>query len=117
MRKKLTPKYYYAGVYMIRNEHNGKVYIGSSCNIEQRLEAHRRTLSKGTHHCKALQEDYDRHHPMSVDVLYVEPVPRNNRTTARYKLYAIEWQFIEKYDAINSGYNELPVSEIIRNAR
>jgi len=111
MRKKLSPTYQYAGVYMIRNEHNGKVYIGSSCNIEQRIEQHRRDLLHGTHHCKELQEDYNKRHPMTTDVLYVMPVSRSNRTHNRDKLYAYEWKYIEKYGAMTTGYNRLPIGE------
>ena len=116
MHKKLTPKYKYAGVYMIRNERNGKVYIGSSCDIESRIAAHRRILAKGKHICHDLQHDYDLHHPMTTHVLYAEAVPSNNRTKNRQKIYAIEWKFIEQYDAINCGYNQLGMCENIKKA-
>jgi len=36
-----------AGVYAVRNTLNGMAYIGSSLNIEQRLQAHRSNLRRG----------------------------------------------------------------------
>ena len=116
MLKKLTPKYKYSGVYMIRNERTGKVYIGSSCDIESRIAEHRRTLAKGKHICRDLQHDYDLHHPFTTHVLYVEAVPSNKRTANRRKIYAMEWKFIEQYDTINSGYNRLGMCENTKKA-
>lgn len=116
MLKKLTPKYKYAGVYMIKNERNGKVYIGSSSDIEMCLSKHRNLLANGKHPCKELQKDYDMKHPMTSHVLYVEPVPSNQRMTDRYRFYAIEWKFIVEYNAIEKGYNQLPISKIVQNA-
>lgn len=116
MRKKLSPQYLYAGVYMIRNERNGKVYIGSSCDIENRLSMHRSLLARGKHGCKDLQMDYDLHHPFTAHVLYVEAVPRDSRTHNRTKLYAMEWKFIQKYNAIENGYNSMPINELCLKA-
>lgn len=116
MRKRLTPQYKYAGVYMIKNERNGKVYIGSSFDIEARLASHRNDLARGVHTCKDLQADYDAKHPMTSHVLYVEPVNIYNRHSIRNKLYAMEWKFIEEYDAIHNGYNQASISNIRRTA-
>lgn len=111
MQRKLSPKYLYAGVYMIRNEKNGKVYIGSSCDIETRLYMHRSMLAHGKHSCKELQADYNRRHPFTTHVLHVEAVPKDHRSKNRRKIYAMEWKFIEQYDAINNGYNQLGMCE------
>lgn len=116
MRKKLTPTYKYAGVYMIRNERNGKVYIGSSSDIEGRIAAHRRSLARGDHICHDLQHDYNLRHPMTTDVLYVEPVPYDHRMRNRNKLFALEWKFIEEYNSIENGYNSTPISKIRQDA-
>lgn len=112
----ILPRVYdYAGVYMIENTINKKVYIGSSSNIEHRLQDHRHKLRKGVHTNKALQEDFNRHHTFRVHVLYVEAIPRYSNID-RNKFYAIEWKFIEKYNAIESGYNSLPISKIRQKA-
>ena len=111
----LPCRYQYAGVYMIENLRNKKVYIGSTSNIEERLQAHRSALRRGKHSNKALQEDFNQHHIFRVHILYVEAIPRNG-SHDRNKYYAIEWKFIEKYNAIESGYNKLPISRIRQNA-
>lgn len=46
-------------VYIIRNEENNKVYVGSTNNLYNRLREHKKDLRKGKHHSKKLQEDYN----------------------------------------------------------
>lgn len=48
-----------AGVFQIKNTANGKVYLGSSLNLEGPLNAHRFMLITGSHRNEALQLDYD----------------------------------------------------------
>lgn len=47
------------GVYIITCLANGKVYIGSSGNIRQRLFNHYSELNRGSHHVENFQADYD----------------------------------------------------------
>lgn len=47
------------GIYKIINTSNGKIYIGQSKDIEQRIEQHSRALEKGTHENKFMQKDYN----------------------------------------------------------
>lgn len=47
-----------AGVYIIRNLANGKVYVGSSVNISARWCKHRIALEAGTHHSIKLQRSW-----------------------------------------------------------
>jgi group I intron endonuclease len=49
-----------AGIYQILNKINGRVYIGSSKNLEKRLAQHRYELKKGIHHNKFLQNDFNK---------------------------------------------------------
>ena len=44
-----------AGIYIIKNLANGKVYVGSSANISARWCKHRTALEAGTHHSVKLQ--------------------------------------------------------------
>jgi group I intron endonuclease len=44
-----------SGVYKIENKFNGKIYIGSSINIEKRFYVHKFLLNKGSHYNKHLQ--------------------------------------------------------------
>lgn len=52
---------YTVGVYRIRNKRNGKFYVGSSIEIEKRLERHRRELERGIHHCIYLQRAWNKY--------------------------------------------------------
>jgi len=55
---KETPKT--AGVFQIINTTNGKILLGSSKNLEGKLNKHRFQLSIQRHFNKQLQEDWDR---------------------------------------------------------
>jgi len=49
------------GIYLIRNTHNGKVYVGRSVGVWKRWLSHRRSLREGTHknpHLQAAWEKY-----------------------------------------------------------
>lgn len=46
------------GVYLIENTANGRVYVGSSKDVDRRLEHHTYQLSRGKHHNSRLQKDY-----------------------------------------------------------
>lgn len=48
-----------AGVFMIKNHANGKVFLGSSLNLEGPLNGHRFMLKIGQHRNAALQQDWD----------------------------------------------------------
>ena len=49
------------GVYIIRNLINGKIYIGSSKNIKNRLKTHLNMLKKNIHHSIDLQVDFNKY--------------------------------------------------------
>ena len=52
-----------AGVFQIKNTANGKVYLGSSLNLEGSLNKHKFTLTHGSHINKPLQRDWDAYGP------------------------------------------------------
>jgi group I intron endonuclease len=49
------------GIYTIRNTISGRIYIGSSVNIERRWRVHVHHLKAGTHHSSILQRSWDKH--------------------------------------------------------
>lgn len=49
------------GVYQIINKKTGKMYIGSSIEVQKRLDRHKRELRKGIHHCIYLQRSWDKY--------------------------------------------------------
>ena len=50
-----------SGIYMIRCVPTGKVYVGSSTDIEKRWSRHRMDLSRQMHHSPHLQRSWDKH--------------------------------------------------------
>lgn len=57
----MDPKYTNSGIYQIKNTVNGKIYIGSSCNIKQRWRRHKKDLRKNIHHSCYLQRAYNKY--------------------------------------------------------
>lgn len=52
-----------AGVFQIKNTRNGKVFLGSSLNLEGPLNRHRFELQMGSHRARELQKDWNEHGP------------------------------------------------------
>lgn len=50
-----------SGIYSIINTLNNKIYIGSSYNINNRYKHHINNLKRGNHHCKHLQNAYNKY--------------------------------------------------------
>lgn len=99
-----------AGVYIIRNLTNGKVYIGSSTDVLSRLRTHESKLIAGTHKIREMQDDFNANHHFSFEVLEGQVFPRRAghiimSYADRRRLYRIEWENICKFDAIAAGYN------------
>lgn len=49
------------GIYKITNKVNGKIYVGSSKEIEKRFRRHKRDLELGRHDSRLLQRAWDKH--------------------------------------------------------
>ena len=62
------------GVYLIRNTDNGKVYVGSSSNIETRLRTHFSNLKNNKHVNKGLQEDYNKGMTLLTEIYRTYPI-------------------------------------------
>lgn len=60
-----------AGVYRIRNNVTGGLYIGSTTNLKRRALEHRRYLNAGRHHCSHLQNAWNKY---SGKVFTFEPI-------------------------------------------
>ena len=110
MAKRLIPHYCYAGVYMIKCVKTGKMYIGSSINIEKRLAEHQSLLIRGKHPCKELQDAFDNCGKVVTEVLYVEP-GYSGRAEVFARIRAMEQKYIDEYNAIENGYNQAPVGK------
>lgn len=66
------------GIYQIKNTVTGKVYIGSSWNIEQRWRSHRHELRYGKHHSPHLQSAWNKYGPDKFSFLILEECSRDD---------------------------------------
>jgi group I intron endonuclease len=98
----LMKKKDYAGIYIIKNLINNKVYVGSSFTLRSRKSKHFSDLKNHTHDNKHLQASYDKYGKEFFEfkvLCYVE-------LDLEYLLY-LENEAIKIYDATNKekGYN------------
>lgn len=63
-----------AYIYAIKNRVNGKVYIGSTLNFENRFHRHRTDLQSGTHHSRYLQRAWDKYGKSAFSFFVLETV-------------------------------------------
>lgn len=92
-----------SGIYLIKCIPLNKHYIGSSNNVQRRLQTHKRELEAGSHNNRLLQHDYDKYGAKAFTFLIIfKEVPEE-------KLTAYEKVFIYKYDSIvrYKGYNDI----------
>lgn len=88
------------GIYVIKNRVNGKVYIGQSINLKQRLQNHKRLLKQGKHENSYLQISVEKHGLSSFEFRVLEKCSVN-------ELDERERYWISKFDSMNrkKGYN------------
>jgi group I intron endonuclease len=88
------------GIYMIKNELNGKVYIGSSINIKARWARHKTQLKNNIHTSKHLQSAYNKY---GADKFFFEIIQYCDRND----LAKNEQWWIDHFNASNhkKGYN------------
>ena len=61
-----------SGIYKIRNTVNGKVYVGSAVNINNRWCVHRHGLERGIHHSVKLQRAWDKYGDLAFEFSTLE---------------------------------------------
>ncbi len=88
------PEYDGIGVYALINNQTGKMYIGSSQNIHQRIIQHKSSPPSG------IKEDIQQGNMFSVRILEMLPYGCN-----QFELFNRESYYIQKYDTLNKGYN------------
>lgn len=66
------------GIYQIKNQINGKIYIGSSIKIKTRCRTHYNNLLKGKHVNKRLQNSWNKHNEINFEFSIIEIV--NDKT-------------------------------------
>lgn len=87
---------YTCGIYAIKNNLNGKMYIGSSTNIRSRYESHYYGLNSGNGVNKLLQKDFNEIGCNNFSFLIIETC-EDNHSTLRF----LEQKYIQEYGYYN----------------
>lgn len=91
-----------SGVYLIVNNANGRVYVGSSVNIATRWRDHKRALSQGKSPCVKLQRAWEKYGENSFSFQVLEYVAPQKEL-----LIEAEQRWIDFYQSFDAGYNTL----------
>ena len=95
-----------SGVYLLKNKQTGRVYIGSSGNIENRVKTHFRDLKFNRHCNKELQNDYNKGNEIEKIIYKTFPVSDHKL------LFSEEGKAIRTFQSRNiSLYNIMPVNK------
>jgi group I intron endonuclease len=89
-----------SGVYSITCIANGRVYVGSSCDLRDRWQSHKTRLNCGVHSSKLMQQDYNLYGLNSFEFKALK------FTDARLTAWEQYWQV--KLGCLASGYNSYP---------
>ena len=90
-----------SGVYVIRCLANGRVYVGSSKDLNKRIRQHKSKLKSRGHELPRLQNDWD--------VYGEELFDFESHSFPESEMRAIECQYIEELGALEhqKGYNKM----------
>lgn len=95
------------GIYGIRNKVDAKMYVGSSRNIEKRLQTHYNNLKKGTHWNKHLQNSWNKYGEDNFETVIIEELDNPDLLIERENHH----MDINKSLDRNYGYNLIKASE------
>lgn len=87
-------------IYAIRCKENGKLYIGRTTRLEERIKIHFTELRNGRHKIKTLQDDFKKYGAENFEVYVLEEnIPYSERMK--------EYEYMRKYNSFDEkfGYN------------
>jgi len=100
------------GIYQIKNNRNGKIYIGSTSNLPGKINSHRFQLKNGLHNNKEMQKDFNEigEQGFSFEILdYLKPKDDLNYDYTE-ELKILEEMWTEKLQPFNEkGYNKIKI--------
>ncbi|WP_226035586.1 GIY-YIG nuclease family protein [Aquibacillus saliphilus] len=99
------------GIYKIENINTGKVYIGSSVDIDIRFKQHKYDLESKKHHSIKLQRSWSKTQDPSNT--FVFQIIENCDGLNRHELLKREEFLINEYDSIKNGYNVADVFGVL----
>ena len=97
-----------AGIFQIKNTANGKVFLGSSLNLEGPLNGHKFMLSVGTHRNATLQKEWNEYGPEKfvLEILEVVKVKDDPNFNLSDELTLLEQIWLESLQPFGDrGYN------------
>lgn len=98
----------YCAIYAITNVVNGKLYVGSSVDMRQRINRHFNHLRKGVHYNEKLQRAFNKYGEWAFEVTQLDECFTSERA-------AVESMWIEKTHAVSRGYNIAVEGMSVRN--
>ena len=90
-------------IYQIENLQTGKSYVGQTINFQQRKNRHLSDLRRNKHHNKKLQNAFNKYGEQEFHFRCWKFEVKDEK-----ELDALEEEYIEKYNAIDDGYNIEP---------
>ena len=98
-----------SGIYGIRHDASGRIYVGSSNNVRKRLNQHLRALVGKRHHSRHLQRAWNKHGQEAFTSILLEKVE------ARKMLGVREQNWMDHFSAQKRIFNSAPVAESTRD--
>lgn len=96
-----------AGVFQIRNSLNGKVFVGTSTNLDGILNRCEFQLRAGGHPVKTMQADWNAQNGEGFEFSVLEELVERENLDQKKELAFLEELWIENLDCLEpNGYNE-----------
>jgi group I intron endonuclease len=92
-----------SGIYIIRNQINGRVYVGSAVSFAHRFYRHKTYLNRGAHHSQKLQRAWFKYGKDAFEFKKIL-ICKNNDLTFYEQL------LIDHFNSHKNGYNCLPTA-------
>lgn len=93
-----------AGVYEIVNMVDGKFYIGSTCRFADRYSKHKNKLKHNKHHCRHLQNAWNKYGENAFEFRIVEVTEVKKRTE-------VEQKYVDEHFGKPYCYNSSPIAQ------
>ncbi len=114
LKKEFVQKFTPPGVFMIKNNVNGKMFICGSLNVNAYIKRHKSELKFGSHRNKALLKDYNQFGDENFTFEVVESIKQDKDPLHDYKkdVAVLVDLWLEKLKPFGvKGYNRIPKSK------